>query len=761
MSEIQPTPAQKEVIRHGIEKNPLFRYLDEEQKEALVRSVKLKKYQKGTTIISEDDIGDNFFIIDSGKVEVFQKNDLGGKRTRGFFKGGDSFGEKAMFYGTRRSASCGAVVDTECWVVDRPTFHKVLTSSKQKLESFTKFATAVDKSNEKVMKPTDFFRSFFPEMEAQSKSEDDLYQNMVSKYPRLETLFRLVDRSNAGAINFLDYCLFDVMASKPDPFLDFAFLLFDEGKKGYVIKEDIQKMLQSQGNTLNGFDFNSSSAQLFFGKNGTRKLHFLSFCEFFLALQEEIPIQAFWRVDQNSSGLLNGDQFVHLLEDFGYWRMPTKVLERVKAMRGLDPSREGVTFAEFVAFNNLLKDLPGIFTILEHATHKNGGKPVSKAQFVSSAQALTSARPSPLELQIIYNICDPQRTNSLSVHQFTELVNLVQQHELPQSQKVSTHLTPKERFKEATINFLLGSIAGCIGAAAVYPIDFVKTRLQNQPYDQFGKGTIYSGIIDCVKKTVKNEGFLGLYRGLPAQFVGVAPEKAIKLATNDFLRGVFKREGDAQVRLPFEIVSGACAGGMQVFFTNPYELVKIRLQWQGAERMKNPAFVPKPAFQIVREMGFSGMYKGASACWLRDIPFSAIYFPTYAHSKQMFHEPLGMSDLLLAGAIAGVPAAYLVTPADVVKTRLQAQSKTGVVRFSGMKDCFVKTYQNEGFKTFFVGGGMRVFRSSPQFAVTLLFYELLQKNFAPNMQQPRPLVSVPISSQEYGHRNNLQRFIPI
>lgn len=57
--------------------------------------------------------------------------------------------------------------------------------------------------------------------------------------------------------------------------------------------------------------------------------------------------------------------------------------------------------------------------------------------------------------------------------------------------------------------------------------------------------------------------------------------------------------------------------------------MKIRLQVAG--EIAGAAKVR--ALTVIRDLGFFGLYKGAKACMMRDIPFSAIYFPTYAHVK--------------------------------------------------------------------------------------------------------------------------------
>lgn len=102
---------------------------------------------------------------------------------------------------------------------------------------------------------------------------------------------------------------------------------------------------------------------------------------------------------------------------------------------------------------------------------------------------------------------------------------------------------------------------------------------------------------------------------------------------NDLVRGRSKRP-DGTIPLWAEILAGGTAGMSQVIFTNPLEIVKIRLQVQGKVIGKVGSEVERlSALGIVRQLGLFGLYKGVAACLLRDVPFSAIFFPAYAHLK--------------------------------------------------------------------------------------------------------------------------------
>ncbi|XP_073386894.1 uncharacterized protein [Physcomitrium patens] len=170
----------------------------------------------------------------------------------------------------------------------------------------------------------------------------------------------------------------------------------------------------------------------------------------------------------------------------------------------------------------------------------------------------------------------------------------------------------------------------------------------------------YKDEIDCFKQLVIKEGPASLYSGLVPQLLGIAPEKAMKLTVNEALLSSLETMMPGSRLWALEFIAGGGGGASQVVFTNPMEIVKVRPQTQeeGA---------PKKSFwSIVKELGVTGLYEGASVALARDVPSSAIFFATYTLLRQLYTE-----QSFLAGAIAAIPATILVTPMDIIKTRLQ------------------------------------------------------------------------------------------
>ena len=118
-----------------------------------------------------------------------------------------------------------------------------------------------------------------------------------------------------------------------------------------------------------------------------------------------------------------------------------------------------------------------------------------------------------------------------------------------------------------------------------------------------------------------------------------------------------------RIKLGWELFAGGAAGGCQVVFTNPLEIVKIRLQMQGEAAKATPDQIKKGAVHIIRQLGIVGLYKGATACLMRDIPFSAIYFPVYSHFKtDVFHQDYNGKQLSFLETLASAAIAYVLSP---------------------------------------------------------------------------------------------------
>uniref|UniRef100_A0AAY4DVW3 Mitochondrial glutamate carrier 1 n=1 Tax=Denticeps clupeoides TaxID=299321 RepID=A0AAY4DVW3_9TELE len=283
-----------------------------------------------------------------------------------------------------------------------------------------------------------------------------------------------------------------------------------------------------------------------------------------------------------------------------------------------------------------------------------------------------------------------------------------------------------------------GGIAGLIGVTCVFPIDLAKTRLQNQ---QNGS-RLYTSMSDCLIKTIRSEGYFGMYRGAAVNLTLVTPEKAIKLAANDFFRFHLSKDGQ-KLTLLKEMLAGCGAGTCQVIVTTPMEMLKIQLQDAGriaAQRKLmpetvtpgGPVEVKSPtAIQLTRELlrdkGIAGLYKGLGATLLRDVPFSVIYFPLFANLNNLGRRgadgPAPFYVSFLSGCVAGSTAAVAVNPVDgergggryTMHVKISQRSAVGGVS---------KILKNEGPAAFLKGAYCRALVIAPLFGIAQVVYFL-------------------------------------
>ncbi|KAG0366110.1 hypothetical protein BGZ54_005809 [Gamsiella multidivaricata] len=243
--------------------------------------------------------------------------------------------------------------------------------------------------------------------------------------------------------------------------------------------------------------------------------------------------------------------------------------------------------------------------------------------------------------------------------------------------------------------------------------------------------------LDCFRQVVAKEGVRGLYRGIVPNLVGITPEKAIKLAVNDFSREYWAAQtnvSEDQLAIKYGMLAGATAGFCQVIATNPMEIVKIQMQVAGSQKLA-PGEQRPTAMGIVRSLGLRGLYRGTPATLLRDVPFSIMFFPLNSFLKLQGADKDGkasFSVVLGAGLASGVVAASAVTPADVIKTRLQVARKPGEPVFKGIADCFQHIVRNEGVVALFKGVVPRSLIVAPMFAIALVVYDLQQRLLGPS-----------------------------
>ncbi|KAG0745065.1 hypothetical protein G6F57_000705 [Rhizopus arrhizus] len=280
-----------------------------------------------------------------------------------------------------------------------------------------------------------------------------------------------------------------------------------------------------------------------------------------------------------------------------------------------------------------------------------------------------------------------------------------------------------ERPNVQTLNSVLsGLIGGLAGLAVGHP--FVKVRLQSREL-----ASRYKGTLNCFISTIKQEKFIGLYKGMASPAVGVGAVNALVFGTYTYfmqhqarLKGTPYDESSAPLQHVF--LAGMGSGIVSSFVTCPMELAKVQLQNQTSTVIKGP-------LDCLHKMYITGglryCFKGMTPTMLRELSFGP-YFVTYEIISRQLHkkgQELSGPCVILAGGTAGIAAWCSTYFADVVKTRIQSEPH----RYKGLIDCMKRSYYEEGWRIFFKGLTPTILRAFPSNAATFAAYTWVMNVF--------------------------------
>jgi solute carrier family 25 aspartate/glutamate transporter 12/13 len=375
-----------------------------------------------------------------------------------------------------------------------------------------------------------------------------------------------------GKLNLFDWGTFENLLAKPDAEYEIAFRLFDVDRTGTVKYEDLKKLYEmNKGPDSIPFDWNCEWATLYSG--GKKRRHDLTYPQFsqmLRGLQGERIRQAFHYFDKDGDGYIEPEDFQRIILETAKHKLSDHLLENLHTLCNISTGSK-ISYANVRAFQNMIREMDLVEIIIRQATSRSSDGKITRTEFLNEAARITRfSLFTPMEADILFHFASlDEPSGRLGLTDFAKvldaswrnpLYNVYQDMSTP---KVKTAL---QSFLHGTLesihHFALGSLAGAFGAFMVYPIDLVKTRMQNQRSSRVGE-KLYQNSWDCAKKVVRNEGFRGLYSGVLPQLVGVAPEKAIKLTVNDLVRGHFSDE-KGKIWIPHEILAGGAAGACQV-----------------------------------------------------------------------------------------------------------------------------------------------------------------------------------------------------
>jgi len=293
--------------------------------------------------------------------------------------------------------------------------------------------------------------------------------------------------------------------------------------------------------------------------------------------------------------------------------------------------------------------------------------------------------------------------------------------------------------KNFLADFLMGGVSAAVSKTAAAPIERVKLLIQNQ--DEMIKAgrlsTPYKGIGECFTRTMKDEGFLALWRGNTANVIRYFPTQALNFAFKDKFKRMFNykkdRDGYTKVFLG-NIASGGAAGAVSLTFVYSLDYARTRLAndakaaKKGGERQFNGLI--DVYRKTLKSDGLIGLYRGFNISCVGIIIYRGLYFGMFDSLKPIVLVGQ-LKDNLLASFLLGwsvtIGAGLASYPIDTIRRRMMMTSGEAI-KYKSSYHAFKEIISKEGPKSLFKGAGANILRAIAGAGV-LAGYDKLQVVF--------------------------------
>jgi solute carrier family 25 (adenine nucleotide translocator) protein 4/5/6/31 len=174
--------------------------------------------------------------------------------------------------------------------------------------------------------------------------------------------------------------------------------------------------------------------------------------------------------------------------------------------------------------------------------------------------------------------------------------------------KIFCPYNPKTEFWKFFFgNLASGGAAGATSLMVVYPLDFARTRLAAD-VGKTGAERQFTGLVDCLTKVYKSDGYKGLYQGFGVSVLGIIAYRACYFGGYDTLKRVLFSEGKTSILFKFLVAQVVTAASGLVSY--PLDTVRRRLMMQsGGKQMYNGTF--DCIAKIRKNEGGKAFFKGA------------------------------------------------------------------------------------------------------------------------------------------------------